>query len=125
MIQSSIRSSGLSYHVVMRASVLFVFSMITVSAQVAFEYWPGARYDPAIPSQKQVLGFEPGERIVWSGQTVQYLEALAKAAPTRIKVVDYGKTWEGRRLVFAVRARISGSSRRSKPSAPWLAAKGQ
>ena len=102
MIQSSIRSSGLSYDVVMRASFLFVLSMITVSAQVGFEYWPGARYDPAIPSQKQVLGFEPGERIVWSGQTVQYFEALAKAAPTRIKVVDYGKTWEGRRLVFGV-----------------------
>ena len=65
----------------MRASFLLVLSAFTAFAQAGFEYWPGARYDPAIPRQKQVLGFEPGERIVWSGQAVQYLEALAKAAP--------------------------------------------
>jgi hypothetical protein len=67
-----------------------------------FEFWPGSQYDPAIPTQKQVLGFDPGERIVWSNQSIQYLEALAKAAPSRMKVFDYGKSWEGRRLIYAV-----------------------
>ena len=77
-----------------------LFSQL-LSAQ-SFEYWPGAQYDSSIPTQKQVLGFDAGERIVWSNQSVQYLEALAKAAPTRMKVFDYGKSWEGRRLIYAV-----------------------
>ena len=66
------------------------------------ELWPGAKYDPAVPTAKQVLGFDLGERIAWSAQSVQYLEALAKATPRKMKLWDYGKTWEGRRLVYAV-----------------------
>ena len=30
------------------------------------------------------------------------LTALAAAAPTRMKIFDYAKTWENRRLVYAV-----------------------
>ncbi|HYZ86299.1 MAG TPA: M14 family zinc carboxypeptidase, partial [Bryobacteraceae bacterium] len=32
---------------------------------------------------------------------MRYLDALAAAEPERIKVFEYGKTWEGRRLVYA------------------------
>ena len=66
------------------------------------DFWPGASYDPAIPTQKQVLGYEPGERISPHANIVKYLEALAAAAPGRMNIFDYGKTWEGRRLIFAV-----------------------
>jgi hypothetical protein len=89
-----------------QCAALFVFlGTFASSAQTPaprFEYWPGTQYDPAVPTAKQVLGFDLGERIVWSNQAVQYLEALAKASPQRIKVVDYGKSWEGRRLVYAI-----------------------
>jgi hypothetical protein len=86
----------------MRLGVLLLTLIPLLSGQTRFEYWPGTQYDPAIPTAKQVLGFDVGERIVWANQAVQYLEALAKAAPSRIKVTDYAKSWEGRRLVYAV-----------------------
>jgi len=32
---------------------------------------------------------------------VRYMEALAAAAPNRLKMFDYGETWEGRKLIYA------------------------
>ena len=66
-----------------------------------FEYWPGTKYDVGTPTPKQVLGYEFGDRITWAGNVVRYFETLAAAAPARIKVWDYAKSWEGRRLVYA------------------------
>ncbi len=66
-----------------------------------FEYWPGTQYDAGIPTPKKVLGYEIGDRITWAGNVVRYFDSLAAAAPARIKVWDYAKSWEGRRLVYA------------------------
>ena len=66
-----------------------------------FEYWPGTQYDAGIPTPKQVLGYDFGDRITWSGNLVKYFDARGAAAPSRIKVWDYAKSWEGRRLVYA------------------------
>ena len=71
-------------------------------AQPKFEYWPGAVYDPSVPTAKKVLGYEFGDRISSHADIVRYLNALAAAEPARMKVFDYGKTWEGRELVYAV-----------------------
>lgn len=60
---------------------------------------PGVRYDAAIPTLKQVLGHEPGEVITPPDGVVTYLKALAQAAPTRTRLIEYGRTWEGRPLV--------------------------
>ena len=32
--------------------------------QKKFEYWPGTVYDPGVPTHKQVLGYDAGDRIV-------------------------------------------------------------
>lgn len=64
--------------------------------------WPGAQYDPAIPTIKKVLGYEPGERIAPHAHLMKYFEALAAAQPNRIKLVEYAKTWEGRKLIIAI-----------------------
>ena len=61
-------------------------------------FWPGARYDPAIPTVRQVLGHEPGAEISPPEQVGQYLQALQKAAPTRTRLVEYARSWEGRPL---------------------------
>ncbi len=79
--------------------------------QDRFEFWPGAVYDPAIPTHEKVLGYAAGERISSHANLVRYLEALAAAAPRRTKVFDYGKTWEGRRLVYAAVASESNIAR--------------
>jgi hypothetical protein len=64
--------------------------------------WPGADYDPDIPTIKDVIGHRSGERITWHHETVQYFEALAAAAPERMAVLEYARSWEGRELIYAV-----------------------
>ena len=84
------------------ATVVFA---LTVSASAYAQndfYFPGADYDPAIPTVKDVLGYEPGEKITWHRDAIRYFEALEEAAPDRISVDRYAESWEGRDLIFAV-----------------------
>jgi hypothetical protein len=86
----------------MRAALLLLSCLpLSLSAQ-SFEFWPGAQYDPAIPTIQQVLGHAPGERIAPPEELVRYFDVLAKAAPDRVRVFDYARSWEGRRLVYVV-----------------------
>ena len=64
--------------------------------------WPGAKYDPAIPTIKQVLGHDHGEVITPPEGIAQYLQALQKAAPMRTRLIEYAKSWEGRPLWLLV-----------------------
>jgi len=59
---------------------------------------PQARYDPGIPTIKQVTGHEFGEEITTPDQIGRYWKALAAAAPQRTHLVEYAKSWEGRPL---------------------------
>lgn len=78
-----------------------VASVATLWSQ-KFEFWPGAQYDPSIPTMRQVLGYDSGERISSHANLMRYMEALAAAAPSRMKIVEYGRSWEGRKLIYAV-----------------------
>jgi hypothetical protein len=69
-----------------------------VIAQSPEAIWPGAKYDPAIPTLRQVVGHDHGLEITPPDQVGVYLQALAKAAPTRAKLFEYARTWEGRPL---------------------------
>ncbi len=60
---------------------------------------PGVRYDATIPTLEQVLGHQPGAAITPPDGVVTYFKALAQAAPTRTRLIEYGRTWEGRPLV--------------------------
>lgn len=71
------------------------------AATKPFEYWPGTKYDPAVPTPAKVLGYEFGDRVSWAGNVVRYFDTLAAANPARMKVWDYAKSWEGRRLIYA------------------------
>src|ERR1039458_8641977 len=70
-------------------------------AQQPPEFWPGAVYDTKIPTLHQVLGYNPGEKITSHAAILQYMNALAAAAPARIKIFEYGESWEGRKLIYA------------------------
>ncbi|MEX0300322.1 MAG: M14 family zinc carboxypeptidase, partial [Kordiimonas sp.] len=84
------------------AAALALFAGASASADdKAFEYWPGANYADSIPSIESVLGYKSGNHITTHADTVRYFEALAAAAPDRVKLFDYGTTWEGRRLFYA------------------------
>ncbi len=86
------------------AMVILTVTLITpyAHAQDSFVFWPDADYDPAVPTFLDVLGYAPGERITWHADSVRYFEALAKAAPDRISVTPYAKSWEGRDLIYVV-----------------------
>ena len=60
--------------------------------------WPGAKYDPAIPTIKSVLGHDHGEVITPPEGVAQYLQALQKAAPTKTRLIQYATSYEGRPL---------------------------
>ncbi len=51
---------------------LVLFSLLlaplsTALAQQDFEFWPGANYDPTVPTMESVIGHAPGERNTWPG----------------------------------------------------------
>ncbi len=79
---------------------MLILCTLAVSAQ-HFEFWPGSKYDAQVPTVEKVLGFEPGTKHATHADIVRYFEALAAAEPRRIKVIEYGKTWEGRKLIYA------------------------
>lgn len=81
------------------AFVIFTFSLPATRA-LAQEpaLWPGAKYDPAIPTLKAVLGHDHGEVITPPEGVAQYLQALQQAAPTRARLIEYARSWEGRPL---------------------------
>jgi len=85
----------------LRSLAALLACAFSLSAQTKFEYWPGATYDPAVPTHKKVLGYEPGDHVSSHAQIMQYMDALAAANPNRMKVWEYAKTWEGRKLVYA------------------------
>ena len=84
-------------------ATLMVFSIsLPLQAQGDFEYWPDTNYDPAIPTVFDVLGYQPGERITWHRDAIRYFHALAEAAPDRIEIVEYARSWQNRELIYAV-----------------------
>lgn len=80
--------------------VLSVLCLLWTREAVAQEpaLWPGAKYDPAIPTIKSVLGHDHGEVITPPDGVERYLRALQQAAPTKSKLIEYARTWEGRPL---------------------------
>jgi len=79
---------------------------LAAALHTPLELAPGVRYDPKIPTLKQVLGHDVGEEITSPQAIVQYLTALQQAAPDRTRLIRYAESWEGRPLlVMAVASR--------------------
>ena len=60
-------------------------------------FFPGATYDPAIPTPESVLGFRVGDRAAKHAEIARYFQALAKSSD-RATLFTHGKTHEGRTL---------------------------
>ncbi|WP_144607496.1 M14 family metallopeptidase [Algoriphagus algorifonticola] len=82
-----------------RSALLLVLCFITgfSQAQVDLSYYlpSGYTYNPAIPTPKEVLGYEVGEWHVSHDQLVMYMKAVA-AASDRVKFEETGRTYEKR-----------------------------
>jgi hypothetical protein len=92
------RSSSPIRRVILALALALVVVPPAAAQQADEPFWPGARYDPAIPTLRQVLGHDPGAEITPPEQIGRYLQALQKAAPTRARLFEYARTWEGRPL---------------------------
>jgi hypothetical protein len=75
-------------------AILTLAAALAASSSAA----PETRYDPGIPTLKQVTGHEVGEEISSPEEIGAYLAALAAAAPDRARVVEYARSEEGRPL---------------------------
>ncbi len=88
----------------MRSAFIIVLSLAGAAVglgQKSFEFWPGTAYDSRIPTVHQVLGYEPGDRVSSHASILRYMDALAAASPGRMKIFEYGQTWEGRKMIYA------------------------
>ncbi|MFT2008985.1 M14 family metallopeptidase [Pontibacter sp. 13R65] len=54
-----------------------------------------------IKTPAEFLGYQLGEQFSFHAQVVDYVNYLAAQAPNRLKVQEYGKTYEGRPLLLA------------------------
>ena len=86
----------------MRFISFLLIGLSLLAQKKSVDMWPGAQYDPAIPTVKKTIGFEIGERIASHANLMKYFEALAVAQPNRVRLVEYAKTWEGRKLIVAM-----------------------
>ncbi len=86
--------------------VLLLAWLLAGAAQAgmaAAPFWPAAeQYSPAIPTFEQVLGYAPGAKISATRDIRDYFAALQAAAPQRLVLRDYGTSWEGRPLFYAI-----------------------
>ena len=122
--------AGIRLRTVSGAALLALALVAGISAQTRYEFWPGTQYNASIPTMRQVLGYEPGERITAHSGLNTYLDALARAS-SQIRVIPYAESWEGRTLAYvmvgsaaniarldAVEAGMHGSATRSAPPTP-------
>src|SRR5699024_6777400 len=80
----------------------------------------GADHDSAIPRPETVLGFEVGEQVATSEQIVEYARKVAEASD-RVELVEYGRTFEGRPLVYLIVSTPENVARRDEIQAGMAA----
>ena len=79
---------------------LLLLINFSAHAVVLEDYLPkDTRYDTSIPTPRAVTGMEVGQRHYRHDQIIQYLSILASSS-SRARLMDYGMTNEGRRLVL-------------------------
>ncbi|MEM9705973.1 MAG: M14 family metallopeptidase [Pseudomonadota bacterium] len=84
------------------ASLCLILSFLTGHTIAAPPFPENTVYDQKIPTIMAVLGYEAGADMTTPEDAVRYLAALASAAPDRMRVFDYGESWQGRKLQYAV-----------------------
>ncbi|MEO7922290.1 MAG: M14 metallopeptidase family protein [Chitinophagaceae bacterium] len=91
----------------MRKLVLISFALLATClspwAQDLHYYLPDSvTYDPSIPKPKDIIYHEVGEWHVTHDRLVNYMKAIAAAAPGRVKLETMGFTYENRPQVLLI-----------------------
>lgn len=83
--------------------IFLLVSSVNVFAQDLQYYLPDSvTYNPSIPKPKDVIYHQVGEWHITHDRLVNYMQALAKAAPDRIKLEMMGFTYESRPQVLLI-----------------------
>ncbi len=77
-------------------------SVFTFSQDLTYYLPDSIQYDPAIPKPKDVIFHEVGEYHVTHDRLVNYMKAVAAAAPSRVKLETMGLTYEKRPQVLLI-----------------------
>jgi hypothetical protein len=87
-----------------RLAIALVVALVSaaVGAANVFDVLPEATFDPAVPTIDKVLGYGWGEEISDPGQVMRFAQALAEAAPSRVRLLEYARSVEGRPLVLLI-----------------------
>lgn len=102
---NSLRLAKRPFIVFSLISLFLCLHSLTSQASQKQAFWPGTEYNQNIPTFEQVLGYQVGEKISDYGEMLRYFEALERAAPERIKLFEYARSWEGRKLIYAAIAK--------------------
>lgn len=73
-------------------------------------FFPNANHDPNVPTPDSLLGFPVGSRPATHAQIEAVFKSLGAKSP-RCKLVEYGKTHEGRGLYYLVIASVANLNR--------------
>ena len=68
---------------------------------MGFDFYPDGKYNEAVLTISEVLGYSTGEQITRYPDLERYLHRLEEASD-RLKLYTYGKTYEGRNLYYLV-----------------------
>ena len=82
--------------------ILICLANIGFSQDLSYYLPDSVSYDPAIPKPKEIIFHEVGEWHITHDRLVNYMQALAKAAPGRVKLETMGFTYEGRPQVLLI-----------------------
>ncbi|HJN50348.1 MAG: M14 family metallopeptidase [Pseudomonadales bacterium] len=79
-----------------------VFSLQVARAGDESPVLADQEYNSTVPNMTGVLGYSATEVISSHDEIIRYMSALVDSRPDRAKLVEYGETWEGKKLVYAV-----------------------
>ncbi len=84
-------------------SVVASLTVASASAQDLNYFLPDSvKYDPSVPKPKDIIHHEVGEYHVTHDRLVNYMEALAREVPSRVKLERMGFTYEKRPQVLLI-----------------------
>jgi len=75
--------------------------VLSAQAPLPFDFYGKGPYKDGIPTPDSVLGYPLGSRHSYHYQMVDYIHKLQQATP-RVRVVQYGESYEGRKLYLVL-----------------------
>ncbi len=84
------------------AGQLFAGQAFANESAAALPYFPSNQFNSTVPTVQQALGYALGSRITEPAAVLDYFRQLQQAAPDRLKLVQYGKSAQGRPLFYVV-----------------------